>query len=176
MSEPVLAQTGIEFLLAAAAASAGLSSIIAGISRFFSRKKKEVDITIEFKDGTKVKLKSDDVTPEQIQTILDSFAEDPKSTPPPRSPESGAVVLDLLLLVIPGIIALLFAGTFIYLLLQHQGNPEYSTPQELQSALTTIIGYYFGLGASTALNSGSTVSEGQLREMLQTQGKATEGP
>jgi hypothetical protein len=167
MSEPVLAQTGIEFLLAFGVISAGISGIIAGIKRLFRKKK----VTVELKDGTKVELKSDQVTPEQIQVILDSLADRPKTSGVPRSTESGTVVLEILLLVIPGIIALLFAGAFIYLLLQNQGNPNYSTPEELRGAMTTIIGYYFGLGAAKALNSVDTVSASQLLEMLQAKGK-----
>lgn len=170
MTESVLAQTGLEVLLAVGAASAGISGIIAGFKRLF-RKKSDVKVTIELKDGTKLELKSDEVKPEQIQVILDSLADRPKTVEASRSTERGTVVLDILLLVIPGFIALLFAGTFVYLLLQNQGNPSYSTPEELRGAMTTIIGYCFGLGAATAVNSGNTVSEDRLREMLQAKEK-----
>ncbi len=63
----------------------------------------------------------------------------------------GYVTAEALLVIVPGIIALLFAGTFVYLLIANQGNPNYSTPTELSAAMTTIIGYYFGIGTSKAI-------------------------
>ncbi|MGA2939222.1 MAG: hypothetical protein ABSF52_19290 [Syntrophobacteraceae bacterium] len=63
----------------------------------------------------------------------------------------GHVAVEALLLIVPGIIALMFAGTFVYLLIANQGDPNYSTPKELTAAMTTIIGYYFGIGASHAI-------------------------
>ena len=64
---------------------------------------------------------------------------------------SGYVAVEALLLIVPGIIALMFAGTFVYLLIANQENPNYSTPKELTAAMTTIIGYYFGIGTSSAI-------------------------
>ncbi len=61
---------------------------------------------------------------------------------------TGYVSVEALLLIVSGIIALMFAGTFVCLLIANQGNPNDSTPKELTAAMTTIIGYYFGIGTN----------------------------
>ena len=59
-----------------------------------------------------------------------------------------------LLCVVPGLIALLFAATFAYLLIANNQTPNYTVPKELDSAIKVIIGYLFGVGASSKANEG----------------------
>jgi hypothetical protein len=80
--------------------------------------------------------------------------------------QEGYAGVEALLLIVPGIIALLFAGTFVYLLIHNQGNPNYSTPKELGAAMTTIIGYYFGVGAASAINKSKAISVDELNQLL----------
>ena len=59
----------------------------------------------------------------------------------------------------------LFAGTFVYLLIKNSASPTYATPTELTTAMTAIIGYYFGVGASSAFRAGKTVTEERVKEV-----------
>ena len=172
----------VETILVVGAVTAGIAGIFSGIKRVFF--KKETDFKIKLhSDGPKVDLDMaaldkylDTLTNEQAQMLeqlskamerLEKLSEDRKPPSGHNSKEEGKILLDVLLLIVPGIIALGFAGTFIYLLIQNQDKPDYSTPKELQGAMTTIIGYYFGLGAATAMDKGQVVSAEDIAKALQ---------
>ena len=87
-----------------------------------------------------------------------------------KNDERGFILSDLFLYFVPGVIALLFAGTFVYLLISNQATPEYTTPKELSSAMTMIIGYFFGVGVSSAANKGKTLTEEDIKGLLATRG------
>ncbi len=166
----------VEITMVAALLSsiAGIVGITAGIKSWLDRQLRPLTkIKFEVK-GESIEVAG--LSDEQIKKIVSDIAalsdtmknqKLGESKGPPRpDPESGLVSVEALLLIVPGVIALMFAGTFIYLIIANQANPGYSTPKELGAAMTTIIGYYFGVGASTAINKSKTVSLEELSQQL----------
>jgi len=158
---------GLEITVTTLTAVAAVLGILLWASRWLAREKKS-EFTIET-DGQKIEIPSD-LSAEELRKLLEIIKESPKGTKKKEqsatSSESGFVTTEFLLFVVPGVIALLFAGTFIYLLVANQNTPNYATPKELSAALTTILGYYFGVGASTAANKGKTVSARDVKKLI----------
>lgn len=64
--------------------------------------------------------------------------------------QSGKIDKAVLTFVIPSIAALSLVGLYIYLWVLHGDNPDYSTPEALNSVMSMVVGYLFG--ATTAGN------------------------
>ena len=62
--------------------------------------------------------------------------------------KKGFLYVEVLVYVIPAMISLCLVGTFIYLIINNQSTPDYKCPEELRSGLSTVLGFYFGMGAS----------------------------
>jgi len=143
----------------------GLIGLIAGFLLLKRPKDRGISaISVAFK-GRRLTIDNSRLDKRTRKVFRQVFEKDDHDTS--NSKEKGSIVLEVLLLVIPGIIALLFASTFIYLLVENKGNPNYQTPGELRSAMTTIIGYYFGIGAATAVSKGKKVTIEELYDLLQ---------
>lgn len=80
--------------------------------------------------------------------------------------DKSKVTSEILVLFVPAIIALLFAGTLAYLVIANQDHAEYIPPESLRNAISIIIGYYFGVGASTLLPKTKTLSEDEVKQFL----------
>jgi hypothetical protein len=52
---------------------------------------------------------------------------------------------DVVLLVVPAVIALAMVGSAIYIMINF---PDRDVPSFMVNSLTTILGYYFGVGVS----------------------------
>jgi hypothetical protein len=52
---------------------------------------------------------------------------------------------DFVLLVVPAVIALAMVAASIFIMIYH---PERDVPAFMVNSLTTILGYYFGVGVS----------------------------
>lgn len=57
---------------------------------------------------------------------------------------------DFVLLVVPAIIALAMVGTSVYLMVW----TDKEIPAFLVNSMTTILGYYFGIGVNSNLSNG----------------------
>lgn len=157
----------VEIITAALSFVIGILGILIGVKNLISSKRKK-----------KIRLKIDDkiidiseVEKELILKVLKSSRVKKRphtigKTSSKKLSQEGYAGVEALLLIVPGIIALLFAITFVYLLIHNQENPTYSTPKELGAAMTTIIGYYFGVGASSAINKSKTISAEALNREL----------
>lgn len=53
---------------------------------------------------------------------------------------------EFVLLVVPAIIALAMVGSAIFMMIYH---PDKEIPAFMVNSLTTILGYYFGVGVSS---------------------------
>lgn len=53
------------------------------------------------------------------------------------------------LLLVPAVIALLIVGAIVYTFIN---DPTAEIPEAMANALTLILGYYFGVGASGRIN------------------------
>ena len=155
---------GLEIIGMLITGIAGLVSLIHGTHTWMKRGSKS-SITFE-SNGQRYVIDSSQVSKEHIDKLLLQVTEPTKEKETPTSKETGNVLAEALLLIIPGVIALMLAGTFIYLLIVNQATPNYSTPKELGSAMTTIIGYYFGLGASLAINKAEVLSPDQVKALI----------
>jgi hypothetical protein len=99
---------------------------------------------------------------EKVKQIIGENVEIRKGKPPN---DAGLVIIDFLICIVPGVIALLFAGTYLYLLMANRQDPNYETPKELSSAMTTIIGYLFGMGVSHATDRAVTLTGDEVRRL-----------
>lgn len=158
-----------DIALLSAVGVSGLVSVIVGITKTYFSRKAEHHIKIQMGDGKILEIDRSRTSNDEIEKLLDLLAEtespkEKKSTF--TSKESGGVLSEVLLLIIPGIIALMLAGTFIYLLIANQSIPNYSTPKELGGAMTTIMGYYFGLGASSVANKSEVLTHEQVKKLI----------
>lgn len=149
----------IEVILASATTLLGFIGIVIGLRLFLSRKGRSISIKVKIGDTI---VEVNGVKKEDVSKVLEKLTLIEQAEPEKKvrkdNGQEGYASVEALLLIVPGIIALLFAGTFIYLIITNQGNPNYSTPKELSAAMTTIIGYYFGIGASSAINKGKIIS------------------
>jgi hypothetical protein len=164
----------VEIITTALSGIMGLIGVIVGIKNWVRPKQKmkfKIEIDDKIVDLSEVKS---ELEKELILKVLGDTKSAGASLKADKTlgkkvNQEGYADIEALLLVVPGIIAILFAGTFIYLLIHNQGNPDYSTPKELGAAMTTIIGYYFGIGASSAINKSKTVSVEELIKQLNKQ-------
>jgi hypothetical protein len=157
---------GFEIVIAIFSAIVGFFGLIKGINTRLPCKNK-MTIRLELEDGRRFGFDTTNIKNEDVEKLLLWLTETTNAERSNASKESGSVALDVLLLVIPGLIALLLVGVFVYLLVANQSNPDYTAPKELSVAMTTIIGYYFGIGASTAINKGKTLTPDEIRALLQ---------
>jgi hypothetical protein len=157
------------FSVAVIAALLGIAAIL-GFSLGFRKRYRKSNISIRMHTGQKYELPPD-IPKEDLDRLIEKISSDSEIviTKPKKNTltdDAGIVLIDFFLFIVPAIIALLFAGTFAYLLIAHQNNPDYATPKELSAAMTTIIGYFFGVGATTAANKGKTLTMEEIRGMI----------
>lgn len=160
---------GLELTVMLVSSIAGLLGLIKGVYTWLQRNN-QVTITVQLDSGRKYEINTSQVSKEDIEKLLLRLTEPSETKSTPASKETGSVLAEVLLLIIPGLIALMLAGTFIYLLIVNQVTPNYSTPKELGAAMTTIMGYYFGLGASAAANKGQVLSPEEVRALIKGKG------
>jgi len=134
--------------------------------RFFKRKKDKI-ITIKMRNGSKYEIPSD-LPEEDFKKLFIKLKslENTDVKKVQKNNEAGLVSNDFLVYIVPAIIAILFAVTFLYLIIANQGKTDYSVPNELTSAMTTIIGYFFGIGVANATNKGKPLSKYEINELI----------
>jgi len=159
----------MEFIVPVLSVVAGIGGIIAASRSWTTKSKAKKSIKLQIGDLEKFEISSD-VTDEELDRLIEilrkKLVEGHSIPTPKRSKESGFITQEFFLLGVPGIIALLLFITFIYLIVQNQANTDYATPKELNTAMTTILGYYFGIGASTATSKGKILSTTEVREII----------
>lgn len=160
---------GIEVVLTMITAIVGISGVLKTIIDLFIKKKRDISkITIQGKNGDKIEIPAD-IPVKDIEKLLRKVSAidiDDILKYDKTKNEEGFVISEFFLYFVPGVIALLFAGTFIYLIVSHQQDPNYTTPKELSSAMTMIIGYFFGIGVSSAANKGKTLTENDIKRII----------
>lgn len=161
---------GIEIIIASFAALLGILSLFKGI--FSYKNKEDKTILMKLKDGTILKIPSD-ISNKDFEKLIPKLRDvetiDNIKTKLKKNEnlnEAGFISSEFFLFFVPGIIALLFAGTFVYLIIVKRDIPNYSTPKELGSAMTTIIGYFFGVGVTTAANKGKTLELSDVKKLI----------
>ena len=159
--------------------TAGIVSTIIGVLSFFSKKKEKLSIEFLSEDGRKLKIETDIIAVEDREKIeklivqfqeIDSLKSEDKAADASCKiieNESGFILSELFLYFVPGVIALLFSFTFIYLVVKNQKTPDYAIPKELSSAMTMIIGYFFGIGAASATNKGKVITLDEAEKYIQ---------
>jgi len=159
---------GAEIAVALISIVVSIAGIAKGLRTWFDGNDKKVCIEV---DGMKFAV--GEMRPETVEELMKVLTKPPATTN--KSPEGGFVLAEVLLFLVPGIIAVLFAAAFVYLAIANQNVPNYATPKELTAAMTTIIGYYFGVGASAAASKSNTVTVNELQQKLVTQMKSSQG-
>jgi hypothetical protein len=160
---------GPEIAVALISIVVSIAGIAKGLRAWFERNDTKVCIEV---DGMKIAI--GEVRPEAVEELVKVLTKG-RGQATTKSPEAGFVLAEVLLFLVPGIIALLFAGAFVYLSIANQTVPNYTTPKELTAAMTTIIGYYFGVGASTAASKSNTVTASELEQKLAAALKSPQG-
>jgi hypothetical protein len=164
----------IDVLFASVSAIAGMASIAKTI---INHRKKGQDqsifIQLSGKERERVKIPAD-IPMEDLKKLIERLnqidnIETALSSPKPKD-QAGFVVSDFFLYLVPGFIALLFAGTFVYLLVLNRQNPNYATPKELSSAMTMIIGYFFGVGVSSVANKSKSLNMEEIKKLISGKG------
>lgn len=116
-------------------------------------------ITIEDPSGKKFSLQASDLSYDDLTklvTILKSNSSRHKAL----SSQSGAVSVETLLMIVPAVIALLLVITIVIMSLM-----EKEVKEHLVNSLAVIIGYYFGVGASST-SRGRTITPDQVQQLL----------
>lgn len=150
-----------------------VASMVAGVVGLLSSvaKKKSThsrNISIKVGDSESINISSD-VSEQDLETLLIKLREvrqDQETKSHESTSQSGFISTEFLLLGVPGIIALMFALVFLYLVVDNQHVQNYSTPKELGAAMTIILGYYFGVGASAAANKGKVLSAEDVKKLI----------
>ncbi len=163
-----------EIIIVILSTSAGILALIWNMYKIRMKKKKEQLYIITDLEKLRKMLLSE-------VTSLDRKIHDQKKTKNMKPhkehrKEHGFVISDFFLYFVPGIIALLFAGTFVYLVVQNQENPNYSAPKELGSAMTMIIGYFFGMGVSSVADKGNTLTEEDVKRLVSSKPTGSQKP
>ncbi|WP_286694673.1 hypothetical protein [Spongiibacter sp. UBA1325] len=66
-----------------------------------------------------------------------------------RRKESGKVEKAVITYIVPAMAALGLVGLYIYLWIIHGDDPNYSTPEALNSIMSVVVGYLFGATAAS---------------------------
>ncbi|WP_320151037.1 hypothetical protein [uncultured Tolumonas sp.] len=139
----------------------GLISLFA---QYYHRKKinSELDLIESRVRSRRENLKnlpeSDRITIEQELSAIEMKIAELRPQKYFKNRQNGSVTQELLLHIVPVVIALSFTFTLIYLLIINQNNQNYQSPEVLKNGLSIIIGYYFGVAAKE-VPSGSTKNE-----------------
>ena len=164
---------GIEIVLASVGGILGVSSVIKSITNMYRQNIEIKKLKITLGDGQNFKIASD-VSDKDLEELLVKLRNTPdvdivskvKESHSNGANEGGFVTSEFLMYFVPGIIAIAFAGTFIYLTINNQGLKDYAIPKELSTAMTTIIGYFFGVGVSNATNKSPTLTTEDIRRII----------
>ena len=164
---------GIEIVLASVTAVAGIASVLKGILGFLRKREKLPSIRIKTESGHQFEVPSD-ISHEDLSKLINKLTESDKKdlgasivgVKKDEKNEGGFVTSEFLMYFVPGIIAIAFAGTFIYLLIAHQDVDGYSIPKELSSSMATILGYFFGVGVSNAANKSDQLSAEDIQQLI----------
>jgi len=145
----------------------GVFTLIFNLKEGFFKRKKDKTITIKMRNGSKYEIPSD-LPEEDFKKLFIKLKslENTDVKKVQKNNEAGLVSNDFLVYIVPAIIAILFAVTFLYLIIANQGKTDYSVPNELTSAMTTIIGYFFGIGVANATNKGKPLSKYEINELI----------
>ena len=159
----------LEIILAIASGFAGIIGFGKGLFELRRRKEKRT-ITISIKGGEKIEIPAD-TPPKDLEKLIEKLQQTERIEIDLRTKEHmnerGFVAGEFFLYLVPGIIALLFAITFVYLLISNRQDSNYKTPQELSSAMTVIIGYFFGVGVSAAANKSKTLTSEDIKRLIE---------
>ena len=159
---------GIDIVLAITSSVIGITGIVKAVSEFLQSKKGKSSIKISISEGNRIEIPGN-TSPEEIEKLIEKLQQidniEVELKKDALNNEKGFILSEVFLYLVPGIIALLFSGTFIYLIVNHQDKPNYTTPKELSSAMTMIIGYFFGVGAAAASNKGKTLTPDEIKKL-----------
>jgi len=148
----------------------GVFTLIFNLKKGFFKRKKDKTITIKMENGSKYEIPSD-LPEEDFKKLLIKLKslENTDAKKAIKNNEAGLVSTDILVQLVPAIIAILFTVTYLYLIIANKGKTDYSVPKELTSAMTTIIGYFFGIGVANATNKGKPLSKDEINELINKQ-------
>lgn len=169
----------IEIIGVILSAIAGILALGISISKLRLKKKREYPYTIQTKYGKRYEIPAN-TSLKDLEKLIEILQRNRdvriKTKKMKHYKEHGFVISEFFVYFVPGIIALLFVGTFVYLVVQNQGNPNYSTPKELGTAMTMIIGYFFGVGVSSAVNKGKTLTEEDVMRLVSSEPTGSQRP
>lgn len=173
-----------EVLIAIASAAFGVLGIYIGVSNILRRGKEPksavTTLAIE-RYGERLEVDTKTLSADELEKVFQALtrvSERKKRRSVTRAAptqEQGYITSEFLVYVVPGVIALLFAIAFVYLLVHNDGTAGYSVPKELTTAMTTIVGYYFGIGASAATHKAKHLTAAEARRLIATQAKTRDG-
>ena len=134
------------------------------------KRKKDKIITIKMENGSNYDIPSD-IAGGDFKKLLNTLKslENTDVKKAQKNNEAGLASNEFLVYIVPAIIAILFAVTYLYLIIAHQGETNYSVPKELTSLMTTIIGYFFGMGVANATNKGKPLSKDEINDLINKQ-------
>ena len=160
----------LEIITAFLAGLMGVFTLTSSLKKRFFERKKDKTITIKMENGSKFEIPSN-LPEEDFKKLIIKLKslENTDVKKAQKNNEAGLVYNEFLVYIVPAIIAVLFAVTFLYLIIANQGKPDYSVPKELSSAMTTIIGYFFGIGVANATNKGKPLSKYEINELINKQ-------
>ncbi len=117
---------------------------------------KGAKIIIELQGGERYEVK--DLSDEEAKEIIARLAGKSRGV---KDPQSGAVSIELILVGVPALIALGLVSALIYQIVTGQDVHEILT-----TAIPTLLGYYFGMGASQAMEKSKPITREDLARLL----------
>ena len=98
------------------------------------------------KKTSELKAKLDSyINTSELKSKVNSF----DNTSSVSKKESGKIDKAVITYIVPAIAALALVGLYIFLWVTHGDNPDYSTPEALNSIMSVVVGYLFGATAAS---------------------------
>jgi hypothetical protein len=98
-----------------------------------------------------------DLTAAKLAEMHDRFLAAKPSPAQPLQNQSGSVAIDLILLMVPGAIAVMFAGLAIGLMWVKRDVQDYHAPKEVWLIISTVVSYYGGIAGGKHLGAPRSV-------------------
>jgi hypothetical protein len=142
----------IAMLLPMLASVLGVLSILKGVGLVKLRaEKQDDDLSVKLEALIEEANAENEKQAELIARIKKDIAEirSDISAHETSGKQGGFVVKDFLVYVVPGLVALVLVGLYAYLRMANAEDPSYTTPEDLNSLMTVVVGYLFGAGAAS---------------------------
>jgi len=146
----------LEFILPTLTVIFSIISIVLG-RRNIARKENDNIERMESLEKELLENKSmlkEKMTEEEFQEFFDKVEATKKSVYSVRktkqsNKQSGKIDKAVITYIVPAIAALALVGLYIYLWVTHGENPNYTTPEALNSTMSVVVGYLFGATAAS---------------------------